>query len=231
MDTTIETAKTDSNEQSESLPVMEMHGVIKFQGIPHPTWKMNNDQYLSLRELSDQIGLTWHRQKHTLLNPENIEFYGLMQIDGDKCVTATPTKEQIDTDSTTPVSQKNPETGVFVSPFVHKDTLLIRLDSVHMYLARLSIRNIASKGNLGAVQWLKTLQEEWKLVLFAYETTKEEVGKIRSHSISNLSKLIYAKAKTDDPIERAALSQLFLDEAKELGVAIQDDETVEPTEQ
>lgn len=124
-------------------------------------------------------------------------------------------------------SEKGQIIASFCGDDVQKDTLFIRLRRVYMYLARISIGQVKSQGNLSAAEYLLSLQEEWADALHDYETNgiaiKTSHIKQESSKIRDFLAVCKEKRMNDNPNERKVLSSMIKDMAEKIGHSYQNE--------
>lgn len=207
---------------------MKITDVLEFAGQTHLIYTLQNEQYISLRPLTDQIGMDWRTQKKGLLTDELIFSYGVLLLESGE-ILQPPCKFMPKTGEIPRyTSEKQAKIADFCTEDVTKDTLFIRLKRVYIYLARISLGHVGGTGgNKQAVEILIDLQEEWADALYDYETHGIAIKKghdaARSKKLRDFLAVCKEKRSTEDENDRKALGAIMQDMSSELGYAYQTD--------
>jgi hypothetical protein len=113
--------------------------------------------FVALKPVVEMLGITWRRAREHVLEAENTALFGI------KTLNPTPTDAYLG------------EPGEFFTPNgvkkeATKGQIFIRLDRVHLYLARVNTAQMRANGNEAAADRLLALQQEWASALYQYET-------------------------------------------------------------
>lgn len=165
-------------------------GLFKFRGKQFIVFEQNDIQYVALRGLVDLVGLQWKTARQTATNGDNVHLYGT-------CVL------------------KKPEFAGLPTPRGSENVVAIRLDRVHMFLARVNTNQVRVHGDNNTADELLALQMEWAEVLFLYESG-ERVSKAELSDERSLVTLINAQ-KNCTAEQRASLSALITRKLKQMG--------------
>ncbi|WP_432745812.1 hypothetical protein ABXJ76_07935 [Methylobacter sp. G7] len=210
-----------------NLPEMKVTGVMHFANRPHLTYTLHDTQYISMRPLVDQISLDWRGQKRGLLEDDAVLFYGTLLLENGKILQA-PCKYSPKNDVSANLgSEEGQKIAILCSDDAPKDTVFIRLRRVQMYIARISIGQVRSQGNMSSAEHLLALHEEWAEALYSYETTgiavKSSHAKFESGKIKNFLSVSKEKRVTEDVGDRKVLHSLMKDIAEQIGHPYQAD--------
>lgn len=114
-------------------------------------------RYVSLKPIVEMLGLSWKRARENVLTDENKALFGI------KVLNPTSTD--------TYLGDLEPKSAPYgAEKITLKAPIFIRLDRVHLYLARVQTAQMRANGNEAAADRLLTLQQEWADALYAYET-------------------------------------------------------------
>lgn len=196
-------------------------GIFDFYGMTLSIAEFESVRYVQLRPIVEVLGRSWKRAREIVLSGDNPELYGIKTLPILPLNTFLPnflTHACVKTGALPPPKGGIPphkcgENGETDTPAI-KSHLCIRLDRVHLYLARMSTANMKAKGNISAANWLLKLQQEWAEVLHRYEAGEMvHKGKIQKDLIA----LVNAQAKTTNPAQKAAFTAMIDDVLAELG--------------
>lgn len=143
------------------LPEMKITGVMHFDNYPHLIYTLGNTDYISMRQLVDQIGLDWRTQKKGLLLYEALIFYKTLTINEGNIFTNSIVGDEI----------KTVETAFCYPEFIKKDTVFCALNRVQMYIARICVGHVRGKGNVISAKYLLEIYEKFGEALYKSERT------------------------------------------------------------
>ena len=152
--------------------------LLPFHGLMLTVLTAQGVQYVPFRPVVSLLGLDWKMARRTASTTDNAELYGLQELAclptdvylgepeaveallaGQNC-SAGPASAGCQT--------ANPGYGYPEKTLLTKQ-LCLRLDRVHMYLARVNTSILRAKGKADAADWLLAMQKEWAGALYQYE--------------------------------------------------------------
>nr|DAK86014.1 MAG TPA: hypothetical protein [Herelleviridae sp.] len=152
--------------------------LLPFHGLMLTVLEAQGVQYVPFRPVVSLLGLDWKMARRTAGTADNAELYGLQELAclptdvylgepeaveallaGQNC-SAGPASAGCQT--------ANPGYGYPEKTLLTKQ-LCLRLDRVHMYLARVNTSILRAKGKAEAADWLLAMQKEWAGALYQYE--------------------------------------------------------------
>lgn len=167
---------------------VETIDILRFMGKAHLIIEHEGVNYVALKPISDQIGLSWRRQKRVVTEEEGAILYGTKRISGPKIALL----------------------GGHMAP---QNEVHIRLDRVAIYLARINTAKVRAQGNIAAANLLLNLQIEWAQALHDYETKgearkRDELRVLDQHRKNLLAynTLLKTLQGTEEPRYRRALA-------------------------
>ena len=187
-----------------SINLLSVTGLFDFMGISHPVFQddESKQKVIYVKGLVDQISIDWKTQRVKLNNDESVELYSTANYKSiGKLEGPRPSEIAVEGGGIGSLEHKNePE---FVKP---KEGLYLPLESIQMYLARLSISQVKNQGNESAAKFILSLQKEWLKALNSYEThglavkdSHKKQDKERSNLLTEWNKL----AKSENAKVRA----------------------------
>lgn len=152
---------------ANEYPVATLSKIINFHNLNLLVYKFNDVEYVPAKSITDAIGIDWRNVKRNFEADDNNILYGVTRL-------ITPKIDNLG-------GLKTPQTPLLYTYMVDADTetannsqfldiLCMRLDRVHMYLARVNTSRIRANGNIEAADYLLSLQTEWAQALHSYET-------------------------------------------------------------
>lgn len=148
-------------------PIATFNKIIGFHGLNLLVYKYESTEYVPAKSITDAIGIDWRNVKRNFEIEDNKVLYGVVRLTTSKIDNLGGLK--------TPgasLSAMNMDVSEVEitdnSQFL--DILCMRLDRVHMYLARVNTSRIRANGNTGSADYLLSLQTEWAQALHNYET-------------------------------------------------------------
>lgn len=205
--------------------------LLNFYGMTLTVVEADDVRYVRLRPVVEVLGLSWRHSRATAMSEENTALFGIRQL------SMLPLDTLFDADFLTPYGAKNGARAANLDASNAKNTeddtdsvlkvgakqtskpeVYIRLDRVHLYLARVNTAQMRAKGKEEAADQLLKLQQEWADVLYRYESG-EVIAKQSAEK--HLVSLISAQAKAKDPAQKAALSTMIDKALADLGVPVQ----------
>lgn len=187
-------------------------------------------RYVRLRPITDLLGLTWKHARSTVLNGDNQALYDARELSPLPTDTLPPGIEPIFIPEKAAVNTKATpcEQEAFSAPNgaendacpTEEDELLtpyggeksaltkhlfIRLDRVHLYLARVNTSRLRANGKEDAADYLLALQQEWGEALYHYETHGIAIKSGQHKSLKEL----FAMRKHASAEEKARLTYLI----------------------
>lgn len=170
--------------------------VITFHGITLLVIEHESIRYIYAKPLVDLAGVDWRGAKKALQSGDNVTLFGTTKLPA-------------------PILAAE---GGDISP--RKESLFIRLDRAHMYLARIDTKRMRTHGNVEAAEALLELQVEWAQALHEYETK----GAAVKHRVQDdLFKALKARDGCQEPAQRKALSKMVNDLLRDVGYPVQED--------
>ena len=113
-------------------------------------------RYVALKPIVEMLGLSWKRAREHVQSVENTALFGI------KALYPAPVDTYLGEEAA-----KSAPYGAEKS--AAKTPLFIRLDRVHLYLARVQTAQMRANGNVAAADRLLALQQEWAGALYQYE--------------------------------------------------------------
>lgn len=169
-------------------------------------------KYISIKAITDVIGIDWRNVKRNLEDNDNTILYGVQRILVPKIDNLgghmTPQAESKPA-SQSSLNTKNEQNEQLI------DVLCIRFDRVHIFLARINTSKVRACGNTDVADYLLKLQHEWADVLHNYETHGIAINKSKLEHTKYLTQLCGLYQKLDSPQQRALISKQ-IDDALDL---------------
>ncbi|HDZ9497811.1 TPA: hypothetical protein RUZ94_000645 [Vibrio cholerae] len=152
----------------KSLSLLKVSDLFEFMGVKHPVFvdEETKAELIYTKGLVDQIGIDWKNQRMKLNSDESVELYNTVSY---KSIAIL---EGASTSQTATLEGGEASFGHKNEPecLKAKEGLYLPLESVQMYLARLSTAQVKSQGNGSAAEFILSLQKEWLKALHSYET-------------------------------------------------------------
>jgi len=184
------------NIESTEITHARFINIIRFYGLILPIQAVNKAEYLPLKPLNDLIGMDWRTTKTTVQSGDNVKLFEPLWL---KPVQIASGRGDI------PPSN---------------DTLHIRLDRAHRYLARINTGKIRGHGNEQAADFLLTLQLEWAKALHAYETHGIAVKTGRRNALRELTQCARTIEQVRDARTRHLLAAALHEELAAMGLPV-----------
>lgn len=185
-------------------PIATLSHIIHFHGLYLIVRKYQNTEYVTLKPIVEAIGIDWRNVKRNLENEDNQKLYGaiaLLSPTTDNFGGHMTQKTPVETTSNTNFEQKNEQKAQFSEDFC------IRLDRVHMFLARVNTAKVRSAGNEQVADYLLALQQEWADALHSYETYGVAVKNSFNENTKQLKTLVDILSKLTDSQQKAIISK------------------------
>ncbi|QQU05978.1 hypothetical protein I6I87_07645 [Moraxella osloensis] len=185
-------------------PIATLSHIIQFHGLYLIVRKYQNTEYVTLKPIVEAIGIDWRNVKRNLENEDNQKLYGaiaLLSPTTDNFGGHMTQKASVETTSNTNFEQKNEQKAQFSEDFC------IRLDRVHMFLARVNTAKVRSAGNEQVADYLLALQQEWADALHSYETYGVAVKNSFNENTKQLKTLVDILSKLTDSQQKAIISK------------------------
>ncbi|EPU2896303.1 hypothetical protein ACV0UQ_002788 [Vibrio vulnificus] len=205
------------NTPEKNLSELKLDGLFEFMGVKHPVFASEDGKFILAKNLCEQIGIQWHRQRSKLQSDESIGLFGTcIFTNGTPRCSETAESEGGNAD----LDAKNRH---IISP---KEGLYIKLSRTQMYLARLSTTQVLNQGNKSAAEFIYSMQIEWAEALYSYEfngiAVKQSLQKQEKERVDLLTKLQKLKKDSQDPKIRA-IADYHLDQIlNELGLPVEE---------
>ena len=185
-------------------PIATLSHIIHFHGLYLIVRKYQNTEYVTLKPIVEAIGIAWHNVKRNLENEDNQKLYGSLTLLAPKTDTFfyhMIEKSPVETTSNTDFEPKNEQKAQFSEDFC------IRLDRVHMFLARVNTAKVRSAGNEQVADYLLALQQEWADALHSYETYGVAVKNTLFDNTKQLKMLADIYSKLNDSQQKAIVAR------------------------
>jgi hypothetical protein len=161
-------------------------------------------QYIPIRPIIDLIGTDWRTARKSLINGDNADLFGTTSLLVAKIDNSGGGTLEIGGISTRLDNQSDANN-------IQKDDLIeilcIRLDRVHMYLARVNTSKLRVHGNIKSANYLLNLQHEWADALHDYETHGIAVNKSVFDNTKQLKVLVDIYSKLTDKQQKHVVSK------------------------
>lgn len=189
--------KNQSPLKANPSKTMNFHGLLLF------VYSTGDQQYIPIRPIIDLIGTDWRTARKSIITGDSADLFGttslltakidnsgglMLEIGG----VSTPSQSSSDTSNA-----RNDELI---------ELLCIRLDRVHMYLARVNTSRLRVNGKFKAADYLLKLQHEWADALHDYENHGIAINKAGFDSTKQLKMLYEIYQKATDKQQRLIIS-------------------------
>ena len=188
--------------------------LLPFHGLMLTVLEAQGAQYVPFRPVVSLLGLDWKMARRTATSADNAELYDLQELECLPVDTYLGEPEAIEAlfsgkncaaaDDSERSQEANSGYGYPEKSLLTKQ-LCIRLDRVHMFLARVNTSILRAKGKEDAANWLLTMQKEWASALYAYETHGIAIKGGQHKSLKDL----FAMRKHASAEEKARLTYLI----------------------
>lgn len=177
--------------------MMSFHGLILF------IYSTPDQNYVPIRPIIDLIGTDWRTARKSLISGDSVDLFGtttLLVPNIDKFGGLMLEIEGVSTHSEGRFFAKNTQNEE------ETELLCIRLDRVHMYLARINTSRLRVNGNITSANYLLNLQHEWADALHNYETHGVAINKAAFDNTKHLKTLYEIYQKATDKQQRLMIS-------------------------
>tara|TARA_R110002020_G_scaffold474773_2_gene707339 strand:- start:4036 stop:4695 length:660 start_codon:yes stop_codon:yes gene_type:complete len=178
--------------------------MIKFHGIGLFIYSTGNQKYIPIRPITDLVGTDWRTARKSLISGDNADLFGTTTLLVPKIDNSGGLMLEIEGVSTpldNPLSTEDTQKNELI------DILCIRLDRVHMYLARINTSRLRANGNTTSADYLLKLQHEWADALHDYETNGIAVNKTIFDNTKQLKVLVDIYSKLTDKQQKLIISK------------------------
>ncbi|WP_201556260.1 hypothetical protein [Psychrobacter sp. 72-O-c] len=151
----------------DEYPLAVLNKIINFHNLNLLVYKFGDIEYVPAKSITDAIGIDWRNVKRNFEVEDNKILYGVIRL-------ITPKIDNLGGLKTSEASLSGTNMGATDTEIADNsqflDILCMRLDRVHMYLARVNTSRIRANGNIDSADYLLSLQTEWAQALHDYET-------------------------------------------------------------
>lgn len=188
--------------------------LLPFHGLMLTVLEAQGAQYVPFRPVVSLLGLDWKMARRTATSADNAELYDLQELECLPVDTYLGEPEAIEALVAGKIcpamadSEGGQEANLgygYPEKSLLTKQLCIRLDRVHMFLARVNTSILRAKGKEDAANWLLTMQKEWAGALYTYETHGIAVKDGQHKSLKDL----FAMQRHATPEQRVRIAYLI----------------------
>ena len=177
---------------------------INFHGLILFIYSTGDQEYIPIRPIIDLIGTDWRTARRSLITGDSADLFGTTSLLTAKIDNSGGLMLEIggvSTHSKSDSATNNARNDELI------EILCIRLDRVHMYLARVNTSRLRVNGNIKAADYLLRLQHEWADALHNYETHGIAVNKTVFDNTKQLKVLVDIYSKLNDKQQKLVVAK------------------------